>query len=260
MDTETGGRRTPNDGIINETSPLIVNTNPEDDDVLLGDLPPWTLKEVSVTGLAAATVATSIGVLVITSNPIAMAAGVIGLLVPPYTAFQEQKITDCTAMDKTNKVMANELNNLEHENGRLEIETGELKNSVSNLEDLSEILKEVEEMADSSLDCLEEQLKLSKENMEKIKLIKLDSLLNNMLDILDACDEDGNMILSDDEIDNMLIRVEEINNIKLNKELAKKLIKDGGSNTEAVMKLIRNVMDGDPSTGPQGADRVIIFQ
>jgi len=163
-------------------------------------------------------------------------------------------------MDKTNKVMANELNNLEHENGRLEIETGELKNSVSNLEDLSEILKEVEEMADSSLDCLEEQLKLSKENMEKIKLIKLDSLLNNMLDILDACDEDGNMILSDDEIDNMLIRVEEINNIKLNKELAKKLIKDGGSNTEAVMKLIRNIMDGDPSTGPQGSDRVIMFQ
>ena len=92
MDTETGNSS--NDAPFNEHSPLIVKENPENDDEVLEDIPPWTPLEIVVSVLAALTVAVSIGLLLTSSALTLKIAGMLGLLVPPYASFQEQKITD----------------------------------------------------------------------------------------------------------------------------------------------------------------------
>ena len=87
MDVEADGNRT--------------NTqfqDPESNDDLLEDVPAWTLKEIAVSALASVTVVVSICCVFISKNPLVIVTGVIGLLIPPYAAFQEQKITDIKGM------------------------------------------------------------------------------------------------------------------------------------------------------------------
>ena len=72
--------------------------NPEDDDVYLIPIPPWTAKEICIACIATVTVFGSIVTLLISINPFATAMGILGILIPPYSALQEQKITDCKGM------------------------------------------------------------------------------------------------------------------------------------------------------------------
>jgi len=126
MDIETGGIQTKYDGSI-----LTGQDDPEANDVILGDIPPWTTSEIFVTAMATVTTATAMVSMAISANPFVLISGAVGVLVPPYVAFQQQKITDCKEMEKTNAVMDRELNNLKHENERLEVENKKLETSVA---------------------------------------------------------------------------------------------------------------------------------
>ena len=94
----------------------------------------------------------SILAMLVSANPLTTITGVLGLILPPYSAlqgeassflsiqiyfsgstannFEEQKITDCKAMRESNEVMQHELENLERENDRLEKQTKQLQGSV----------------------------------------------------------------------------------------------------------------------------------
>lgn len=233
--------------------------NPEANDVILEDIPPWTRLEMAVAGLAGVTVVISIVALVISSNLFVLATGILGILIPPFSAYQQQKITDTKAMMETNAAMERELANLKYENERLTGVSEKLEGSVSNLQDLTGVFEEIREMNDVSLDVLEEQMIQSKETLDKMADNKLNEIVGNIFDIVDACDKDGDMNLSDDEIDMLIKQIEGINMVDINDELAKKLIIDAGRGTDAIMALLKNIMDDDPLTGPQDADKVITF-
>ncbi len=71
-------------------------SNPEDDDEYLIDIPPWTTREVFVAALATCAVTLSIIIVLLPFlNPFVMVTGILGIIIPPYSALQEQKITDC---------------------------------------------------------------------------------------------------------------------------------------------------------------------
>ena len=70
--------------------------NPEDDDYYLVPIPPWTAREIAITALATTTVVMSIIIVLLPFlNPLVLITGILGIIVPPYAALQEQKITDC---------------------------------------------------------------------------------------------------------------------------------------------------------------------
>jgi uncharacterized membrane protein (DUF106 family) len=76
-------------------------------------------------------VMTSIFALVIAGvNPFIYAVSIAGILIPPYSAFQEQKITDCRAMKETNLAMDREMENLKFNNERLQEENASIEGSV----------------------------------------------------------------------------------------------------------------------------------
>jgi len=259
MDTEDRGSQGAYNEFADENSSLIAHEDPADDDEPLGDIPPWTALEIAITGLAVATMFASIGILVIESSLISLFAGVVGLLVPPYSAFQEQKLTDCKAMMETSEVMQEELTNLTNENGRLSNETEKLKTSVEGLLSISDTFEEIREMEDASLDIIEEQLIQSKEILRQMKENKLNVVLGNLFDIILAVDTDGDMHLSEEEIENLIKSCESINNVDINDSLFRELV-PVGSNIDDVMKLVKNVLDDDPSTGPDhDASHVVTF-
>lgn len=63
-------------------------------------------------------------------NPIIYLTAIAGIIIPPYSALQEQKITDCRALKETNMAMAREMENFKYNNDRLKTENNELEASV----------------------------------------------------------------------------------------------------------------------------------
>lgn len=187
-------------------------------------------------------------------------AAVFGLLIPPYAAFQEQKITDIKAMEETNEVMDQELNNLSYENERLGTESEKLEKSVENLQSLKVVFEEIREMENVSLESLEEQLKESEQILDKMEINKLDVVLSNIFDVVVASDKNADNLLQDDEIESLIKKIEGINNVEINDAVAKKLIIESGRGTDAVMELLKNLLDDDPTTGPQLSQRVFSFR
>jgi len=254
MDIEAGENQTRYVGFDDQSQ---FEDDPVNNDEYLDDIPPWTFTEIAVAGLAAVTVGVSIGAMAIAYNPFVLAVGVFGLLVPPYTALQEQKMTDIKAMEETNKAMEREVANLSYENERLAGENKKLEKSVDSLHDLTVVFEEIREMEDVSLDVLEEQLKERQQMLAKMEEDKLATVLDNIFSILVASDENGDNFLSDDELDVMIKCIEGINKVQIDDAKAKKLIRDTGGSFKSVMKLIKNLLDNDPNTGPE--DKIITF-
>ncbi len=66
----------------------------------------------------------------ISINPIIYVTAILGITLPPYSAFQEKEITDRRAMRQTNESMTREMENLQYNNDRLKAENEKLEGSV----------------------------------------------------------------------------------------------------------------------------------
>jgi len=144
--------------------------NPEDDDDLFEDIPDWTWLEITITGLAAVTVVASIGAVLISTSRIVLVNGLVALLIPPYSAFQEQKITECKAIEKDIERKDREMNNLNYENERLEVKAEDFEKNVTKIEGLKDVIEDISKMKNTSLGFLEEQLKQSQQIIDSIQV------------------------------------------------------------------------------------------
>lgn len=234
--------------------------NPEDDDNLLEDIPEWTWFEITVAAMAACSVIVSIGAILISTSRIVLLAGVAAIIIPPYAAFQEQKITECKEMEKEIETKDQEMSNLRFELERLDRKSEDFNTNVAKIEDLKEVLEHISEMKNASLDSLEEQIKKSQQILESIQVNKLSDILTNVFDILLADDKDGDMILSDDEIDEIIETIEGLNNVDINDEKAKRMVIDAGRGINAVVQLIKDMLDNDPTTGNVNKDEIFHYK
>jgi len=235
-------------GITNEETPLV---NPEDNDEKLEEIPEWTPLEIAVTGTAVATAATSAVAMIVNGNPLTVASGTLGVVVPSYSAVQQQKLTETEALKQTNEFLERELDNLKIENNRLSESCKKLEGSVANLEDMEEALADIREMETQNLDLLEEQIVESQEILDSMQESVRSTVIQNVISILFAVDTDGDCKLSDDEIDTLIHRVESINDVDINDEMIKKLIIDKDRNIDGVMDVIRDAMENSSDKPPE---------
>lgn len=80
----------------------------------------------------------------------------------------------------------------------------------------------------ASLDKLERQLQESRNIYNRMKSNLQGEILNNLIDIALACDEDQDMMLSDEEIDGAITRLESIHGIDVDNEGVRKAIIQNG--------------------------------
>jgi hypothetical protein len=111
-----------------EGTPLIHQT--ESSEALPALPPDASLKEKAVTVGAGIGVVSNALSLFLSAHPVAMCSSILGLVLSPVAAFQQRKITQARALEKTNKVMKEQVEKLQHENSRLQDQEKQIGTSV----------------------------------------------------------------------------------------------------------------------------------
>ena len=126
---------TKNDVETGEGTPLLneeptTQYSPENEPPPLQEMKENTLKERAVAGASAVAFTTSIAAMCLESNPVVYVSGVVGAAVAPYATMQQEKITQCEALEQTNERLESEVQQLQHENERLSTQVNQLESSV----------------------------------------------------------------------------------------------------------------------------------
>lgn len=88
----------------------------------------------------------------------------------------------------------------------------------------------VRETEGKTLDELELQLQQSRDIYSSMQDNLMADILQNLISVVLACDQDGDMTLSDAEIDKMIIKMEGMNGVDLKEDLLREaLVKNGRS-------------------------------
>jgi len=229
-----------------ESTPLVGSGSINDADnepPPLGDIPEQTNKERIVFGAAAVGFATSMASMLVEDNPSVYLSGTIGAGIAPYAAFQQQKLTEVEALRETNQRMEEEVNILKEENERLQGAIKDLEGSVDNLREMEETLANVKAMEGKSIDILEDQLETSQQILKDMEKNLKATILQNLISIVFESDIDGDNKMSDAELDEFMARMENIGGVQVKEELFRKKIIDSGRSLNAVMDVIRNLLD-----------------
>ncbi len=112
------------------------------------------------------------------------------------------------------------------------------------MKDKLEIIQSVQ---GASLDELEQQLQESRNIYSKMSQNLQGEILQNLISVILACDQDGDMVLSDEEIDDIIHKMEAIHGVQLKEDLLKSIVIEQGRSIKSIMALARNLMqENDP--------------
>mmetsp|Transcript_8396 Transcript_8396/g.11974 ORF Transcript_8396/g.11974 Transcript_8396/m.11974 type:complete len:256 (-) Transcript_8396:337-1104(-) len=237
--------------ISDEESPIISSSSQE-------PMPEWTTQEKLIAILAASTACTSVIAMIFVSSPLTFFCGIMGLTLPGYSVVQQQKITEGEALKDTSEDLEENLFKFQIENERLQEISVRLEDSVSGLQDMEEALTNIKEMEVNNIDALEDQLKDSQEILESMEGNLTGVIIQNIISVVLSCDTDGDFALGPEEIQNMILRIEKIHGIEINDELFTRKILDRGSGIDAVMDIIKELLEDDPMSKPDD-ERVFTF-
>eukprot|EP00568_Trieres_chinensis_P001133 CAMPEP_0183306826 /NCGR_PEP_ID=MMETSP0160_2-20130417/14850_1 /TAXON_ID=2839 ORGANISM="Odontella Sinensis, Strain Grunow 1884" /NCGR_SAMPLE_ID=MMETSP0160_2 /ASSEMBLY_ACC=CAM_ASM_000250 /LENGTH=224 /DNA_ID=CAMNT_0025470293 /DNA_START=97 /DNA_END=768 /DNA_ORIENTATION=+ len=214
---------------IGESTPLFSDEpHDDDDDEDLRDIKECTRLEAVVGGAAAATGITSLITLIFEGGMFPRFSGAAGLIVSPYGAFQQQKMTDISALKETNEHMREEVDNLKSNNDDLQKHTAELDASAENLKELEETLQTIRDAETKSLAELEEQVKEQREILKGFDEDLEQRILMSLTECVINCDKDGDETLDDDEIDLLITKIQNIYGVDVKEKRFKALVIGGG--------------------------------
>lgn len=175
-------------------------------------------------------------------HPSVFISGALGMILSPYAAFQQRKITEVEALQKINESLEEEVTHLQAENTKLTDQVKQVEGSVSNLAALEATMEAVNALQGDSIGKLQEQLQESKDILASMDRNCQGFILQNLVTVLLATDADQNMMLSDEEIDELIHNLEGIQGVQLKEDLLRKTIIEQGRSVGAVMEVARNVL------------------
>ena len=259
---------------VGERTPLV-----NGDDEVLKDLPESTKKEKAVAGLAVVSFVASVASIVFISNPVTYISGILGAIMSPYAAIQQRKITDVDALSETNQrrkcskcsVLPNEssrhiplssshltrqlslfpalsmyaftvkeeVDQLKGENDKLEAQVSTLSTSVDGLKQSKEKLDIIQSVQGQSLTELEQQLVESRKILGSMQDSLIGDILQNLMTVVLAADDNGDMLLSDIEIEELVTNFENLQGLDLDNETIKKVIVGKGRSVAALMDMVK---------------------
>jgi hypothetical protein len=130
--TTMAAKKSNNDVETGESTPLLDSSqySPDNEPPPLKEMKEHSFKERTVAGASAVAFSTSIAAMCLESNPSVYVSGVVGAAVAPYATIQQEKITQCEALEQTNERLESEVQQLQHENERLSTQVNQLESSV----------------------------------------------------------------------------------------------------------------------------------
>lgn len=231
-------------GAVGESTPLLNGNVDEEEPPPLQDLKAESLKERTVSAVAAVNFGLAILTLLFqaAAHPIVWLSGILGLLISPLAAMQQHKLTQVEALAQTNERLQMEVDDLAAQNARLSNTLQQSEESVHNLQAMQQTLETLQAVQGQSMDELEEQLQESKEILATMHKNYKGQVLQNLISVLLGADQDGDMLLSDDDIEDMIHRLEGLHNVNINDAKFRQVIIDNGRSVEAVMEVAKQAL------------------
>jgi hypothetical protein len=93
---------------------------------------------------------------------------------------------------------------------------------------MQEKLKTIQSAQGASLDELEKQLQDTKNIYNRMELNLQGEILQNLLSVIMACDNDGDQLMDDDDIERLIHKIEGIQGVDLRDDMIRKKIVDCG--------------------------------
>ena len=187
------------------------------------------------------------------AHPVVWISSILGMIVSPVAAVQQHKLTQVEALAQTNERLDTEVKQLSEQNERLSCNLQKTEESVYNLQAMQETLETLQLVQGQSIEELEEQLEDSKDILANMKTNYKGRLLQNLITVMLDADDDGNMMLSDDDIEQIIQRLEGLHNININDAALRKVIIDNGRSLEAVMEVAKSALMADSEDDPDNS-------
>mmetsp|Transcript_7918 Transcript_7918/g.8731 ORF Transcript_7918/g.8731 Transcript_7918/m.8731 type:complete len:152 (+) Transcript_7918:282-737(+) len=139
---------------------------------------------------------------------------------------------------------------MEEKNSRMKERIKAMEHSVSKIDEYKQILTQIAELENFAIDDLEEDLKTKQDILEQNEIGLVGSTIDNIIDVLLKADLNQDQEICEDELELVISNIEGIQNINLNDELIHQKLDEYGNNIEAVIRLLIDVFDEDPTTAP----------
>lgn len=216
-----------------------------DDEGELKDISASTAAETILLVVSIVAVGLAVGAMVMAGDdPIVYIAGIFCLLAP-YSWKLQRSLTDIVAMLETNQALTAQVEALGRENELLQENAKELGSSVEKLNDVEGALDAITNKQGQGVESFKKQIEEGKILVKGMKKNLRGNVLQSLLGIVMASDEDGDFSIDAQETDRLVERLHEINGVELREDKFRAaLIKSGGS-LDAVMDMVRDIVKSD---------------
>ena len=168
-------------------------------------------------------------------------------VIGPYAFFQQKRLTDVIALQETHNALSAEIDRLASENDRLHLAVKDLSQTVDRLEDVEQTLDTITNMQGQSVQALEEQVEDNRDILSKMQSNLKANVLQNLLQVVIQSDRDDDMDIEGDEVEDLIKRIEGIHGVEVRKDRFRDVIENSNGSLQSVMDIIKNLMADESS-------------
>lgn len=210
-----------------------------------------TPMELFAGGIAGLSVSSAVAAMVLNPGNIVFAAGGLSCAIGPYAYWQQRRLTDVVALQETHKALSEQIDRLGRENARLHDTVNDLSDTVDRLEDVEQALDVITQQQGQSIEAFEEQVADNRSILNQMQGSLKANVLQNLLQVVIRSDKDEDMTIEGKEIGELIKKIKGINGVEVNEERFEDAITSSGGSLQAVMDIIRNLMDDNVTEGDE---------
>lgn len=173
-------------------------------------------------------------------------AGLLLIIVAPYTAYQQTQLTDIAALETAGAKVEEEVNLLKERNARLRKNEQEVRDTVDRLGDVEEALHVITNTHGESIREFAGQVKENEEILEKMKENLRQSAVQNLLSVITRSDTNNDKHIDEDETEILLQRIKNINMIELDENRFRNAVRKSGGSLRSVITIAKNLLNSAP--------------
>lgn len=194
-------------------------------------------------GLAITSVAVSIPAMVVCPAAAVITAGILGCGLGPYGYYQQKELKVINNLSATREKLQEEKDTLREQVSQLENSVDELGELTTKLFEIEDCFNMITSSQNQSVCALEDQVNENRKVMHSLEALLRTMVLQNLLQVMTACDKNGEGKLQKDELEYLIRRVKDINGVVLNEERFRQEVKDSGGSIDTVMKHIKESLE-----------------
>jgi len=193
--------------------------------------------------VAGGAVGTSVAAIFLVGGPIVFTAGILSCAMGPFAYYQQTQLTDVMTLQETHEAVQAEVNRLQASNERLSKNISDLSATVDRLEEVENALDVITSQQGQSVSQFAEQVEKSREICDGMKKNQKGAIVQNLLSVVFASDQENDSIIDAHEIDGLIHRLQQIGGIDVRDEIFRE--KFAGGSFSSLMGVVSNLLKDD---------------